>query len=125
MLRSILDLGDVWVEEIMIHRKDVLAIDVAQPAAKIVEEVLASPFTRLPLWQDDPDNIVGVLHVKPLLRAVQAANGRDLDQLVVRDIAPPPWFFPDPKNGVQGKSVAVVAVVAGRRHIKKKKHYPY
>jgi Mg2+/Co2+ transporter CorB len=95
MLRSILDLGDVWVEEIMIHRKDVLAIDVDQPPAKIVEEVLASPFTRLPLWQEDPDNIVGVLHAKALLRAVQAAGGRDLDKLDVRAIASAPWFIPD------------------------------
>lgn len=95
MLRSILDLGDVWVEEIMVHRKDVLAIDVDQPAAKIVEEVLASPFTRLPLWQDDPDNVVGVLHAKALLRAVQAAGGKDLDKLDVRAIAAPPWFIPD------------------------------
>src|SRR3546814_6546704 len=61
----------------------------------MVEEVLASPFTRLPLWQDDPDNIVGVLHVKALLRAVQAANGRELDKLDVRAIATPPWFIPD------------------------------
>ena len=95
MLRSILDLGDVWVEEIMIHRKDVLAIDVDQPPAKIVEAVLASPFTRLPLWQEDPDNIVGVLHAKALLRAVQAAGGRDLDKLDVRAIASAPWFIPD------------------------------
>src|SRR3546814_15704702 len=64
----------------------------------MVEEVLASPFTRLPLWQDDPDNIVGVLHVKALLRAVQAANGRQLDKLDVRAIATPPWFIPDPTD---------------------------
>jgi len=95
MLRSILDLGDVWVEEIMIHRKDVAAIDVDQPAAKIVEEVLSSPFTRMPLWQEDPDNVVGVLHAKALLRAVQAAGGKDLDKLDVRAIAAPPWFIPD------------------------------
>jgi Mg2+/Co2+ transporter CorB len=95
MLRSILDLGDVWVEEIMVHRKDVLAIDIDQPPQKIVEAVLASPFTRLPLWQDDPDNIVGVLHAKALLRAVQAAGGQDLDRLDVRAIAAPPWFIPD------------------------------
>jgi len=95
MLRSILDLGDVWVEEIMIHRKDVLAIDIDQPPQKIVEAVLASPFTRLPLWQDDPDNIVGVLHAKALLRAVQAAGGQDLDKLDVRVVAAPPWFIPD------------------------------
>jgi len=94
MLRSILDLGDVWVEEIMIHRKDVVAVDIDQPPSKIVEEVLASPFTRMPLWEDDPDNVVGVLHAKALLRAVQAA-GNDLDQLDVRAIASAPWFIPD------------------------------
>src|SRR3546814_20101569 len=71
MLRSILDLGDVWVEEIMIHRKDVGAIDVDQPPAKIVEEVLSSPFHRMPLWQEDPDNLVGVLHATALQRAGQ------------------------------------------------------
>ncbi|MEO3427246.1 HlyC/CorC family transporter [Pelagibius sp. CAU 1746] len=94
MLRSILDLGDVWVEEIMIHRKDVVAIDVDLPAAQIVEAVLASPFTRIPLWQEDPDNIVAVLHAKALLRAVQAAS-TDLDKLDVRAIAAAPWFIPE------------------------------
>ena len=94
MLRSILDLGDVWVEEIMMHRKEVVAIDVDQPPAKIVEEVLASPFTRIPLWRDDPDNIVGVLHAKALLRAVQAA-GADPEKLDVMAIAAAPWFIPE------------------------------
>ncbi|WP_193368570.1 HlyC/CorC family transporter [Pelagibius marinus] len=94
MLRSILDLGDVWVEEIMVHRKEVVAIDVDLPPAEIVEAVLASPFTRIPLWQEDPDNIVAVLHVKALLRAVQAA-GTDLDKLDVKAIAAAPWFIPE------------------------------
>ncbi len=94
MLRSILDLGDVWVEEIMVHRKDVVAIDLNQSPEKIVEEVLASPFTRLPLWQDDPDNIVAMLHAKALLRAVQAA-GSDLDKLDVKAVASAPWFIPE------------------------------
>lgn len=95
MLRSILDLGDVWVEEIMVHRKDVVAIDVDLPPSEIVEAVLASPFTRIPLWQEDPDNIVAVLHVKALLRAVQAAAGTDLDKLDVKAIAASPWFIPE------------------------------
>ncbi len=94
MLRSILDLGDVWVEEIMIHRKDVVAIDIDQPPAKIVEEVIASPFTRLPLWRDDPDNIVAVLHAKALLRAVQAAS-TNLEELDIMAVATAPWFIPE------------------------------
>src|SRR3546814_11731440 len=78
----------------MIHRKDVGAIDVDQPPAKIVEEVLSSPFTRMPLWQEDPDNMVGVLHAKALLRAVQAV-GNDLDKLDLRAVPTAPWFIPD------------------------------
>jgi Mg2+/Co2+ transporter CorB len=94
MLRSILDLADVEVSEIMTHRNKVVSIDSGQPAARIVEEVLASPHTRLPLWEDGPDNIVGVLHAKALLRAVQAHEGK-LAELAVREIATPPWFIPE------------------------------
>jgi len=93
MLRSILDLADVYVEEIMTHRKNVVTIDIDQPAARIVEEVLASPYTRLPLWRNNPDNIVGVLHAKALLRAVHAQP--DLEHLDLLAIAGTPWFIPE------------------------------
>ena len=94
MLRSVLDLADVNVEEIMTHRSGVATIDVGQPTQKLVEEVLASPYTRIPLWRDDPDNIVGVLHAKALFRAVQAKQG-DLADLDVLAHATAPWFIPD------------------------------
>jgi Mg2+/Co2+ transporter CorB len=94
MLRSILDLGEVTVVEVMTHRRQMVTIDAELPPADIVDAALASPFTRLPLWQDEPDNIVGVVHAKSLLRAVRAAKGplsaRDLDQVVTK-----PWFVPD------------------------------
>ena len=94
MLRSILDLADIDVEEIMIHRSNMATIDASQPVGKIVDEVLASPYTRLPLWRDDPDNIVGVLHAKALLRAVHTHQA-DLDQLDIVEIANDPWFIPE------------------------------
>jgi magnesium and cobalt exporter, CNNM family len=93
MLRSILDLADVAVADILTHRKKVVSIDAELPPAQLVEEVLQSPHTRLPLWQDRPDNIVGVLHVKALLRAVHALA--ELDKLDVLTIANPPWFIPE------------------------------
>lgn len=93
MLRSILDLGDVEVAEIITHRKRVISIDADLPPRRIVEEVLQSPHTRLPLWQDNPDNIVGVLHAKALLRAVEGLS--DIDTLDVLSIASAPWFIPD------------------------------
>ncbi len=94
MLRSILDLADVTVEEIMVHRQDVTAINADQSAERIVEEVLASPYTRLPIWRDNQDNIIGVLHVKALLRAVQSSGG-NLESLDVVQISNAPWFIPE------------------------------
>ena len=94
MLRSVLDLTDVNVEEIMTHRSGVETIDVGQPTKTLVDEVLASPYTRIPLWRDEPDNIVGVLHAKALFRAVQAKQG-DIADLDVLAHATAPWFIPE------------------------------
>jgi len=97
MLRSILDLADIDVEEIMVHRRNMATIDANQPVGKIVDDVLASPYTRLPLWRDDPDNIVGVLHAKALWRAVQTEKA-ELDRLDIVEIANTPWFIPESTN---------------------------
>jgi len=97
MLRSILDLADVDVEEVMVHRKNVNMIDVAQSIEQIVEEVLSSPHTRIPLWKDNPDNIVGVLHAKQLLRELTNLKG-DINRLDIEDISMDPWFIPDSTN---------------------------
>jgi Mg2+/Co2+ transporter CorB len=94
MLRSILELGDVEVEQVMTHRKGVVTVDAGCPAAEILELVVSSPFSRVPLWKDDPDNIVGVVHAKDLLRAIRTLEG-DLDKLDVVELASPPWFIPD------------------------------
>ena len=94
MLRSILDLAEVDVEEIMTHRSNVVTIDADLPPQQIVEEVLTSPYTRLPLWREDPDNIVGVIHAKALLREVQARKG-NLEGLDPQAIATNPWFIPE------------------------------
>ena len=99
MLRSVLDLAEVQVGEIMIHRKNVAMIDAGLPPEKVVAEVLASPFTRLPLWREKPDNMVGVLHAKALLRAVRARGEsrqeRDLNGLDIVALAAKPWFIPE------------------------------
>ncbi|MFQ5763735.1 MAG: HlyC/CorC family transporter [Rhodospirillales bacterium] len=94
MLRSVLDLGEVQVGEIMVHRKNVIAVDADLPPERVVAEVLESPYTRIPLWRDDPDNIVGVVHAKPLLREV-LARGQDLSGLDVLALAADPWFIPE------------------------------
>ncbi len=99
MLRSVLDLAEVQVSEIMVHRKDVAMINADQPVDKIVEEVLASPFTRIPLWRGQPENIVGLLHAKALLRAVRdmddSLSKEDLANIDVSSLAALPWFIPE------------------------------
>lgn len=94
MLRSILDLDDVEVEMVMRHRKEVTALDADLPASRIVDEALSSPYTRIPLWRGQPDNVVAVLHAKELARAVRAHEG-DLDALKIDKVASNPWFVPE------------------------------
>ncbi|PIW30645.1 MAG: hypothetical protein COW30_01735, partial [Rhodospirillales bacterium CG15_BIG_FIL_POST_REV_8_21_14_020_66_15] len=94
MLRSVLDLADVEVGEIMVHRSSVHALNADLPAVDLIAAVLDSPYTRIPLWQGEPDNIVGVLHSKALFRAVNAV-GDDPSGLDVKAIAAEPWFIPE------------------------------
>ncbi len=97
MLHSVLDLGEVTVEEVMVHRRNVTMIDADEPPAAIVTQVLASPYTRIPLWRGEPDNIVGVIHVKELFRAVKAGDGV-LEGLDVAELAVKPWFVPESRT---------------------------
>ncbi|TAL01050.1 MAG: HlyC/CorC family transporter [Rhodospirillaceae bacterium] len=94
MLRSVLDLADVTVGEIMIHRQKTVTVDADLPAAEIIEQVASSPYSRIPLWRGEPDNIVGVLHAKALLRACGPAGAQD-GHIDVVAIAAPPWFVPE------------------------------
>jgi Mg2+/Co2+ transporter CorB len=94
MLGSILDLDAVSVEDVMVHRKDMNMFDVSQPAGWLFEEVIKSPHTRLPLWKDNPENIVGVLHAKDVLRALKG-KGMNADKLRISHIMTKPWFVPE------------------------------
>src|SRR3546814_17579683 len=95
MLRSILDLADVEVSEIMTHRRNVRMLDADAPLGDLLEQVMDSPFTRLPLYKGDSDNIVGVLHVKALLKAIRAHGGSAPHDLKIVEIANAPWLIPD------------------------------
>ncbi|HQS83943.1 MAG: hypothetical protein B7Y25_03380 [Alphaproteobacteria bacterium 16-39-46] len=94
MINSILDLDSVTVDEIIVHRKNVTMLNADLPPSEIVDQVLKSPYTRLPLWKNNPDNIVGVLHVKELLRAVRS-HKEPLEKMDILKIATKPWFIPE------------------------------
>jgi Mg2+/Co2+ transporter CorB len=94
ILGGLIDLRELTVADVMIHRTDVIMADAADPPAKILEEVLARPITRLPLWQNTPENIVGILQVQDLFRAIYTA-GNDVTKIDVMTLARPAWFVPE------------------------------
>ncbi len=94
MLGGVLDLQELEVADVMIHRKNMEMVDAGQSNDVIVQEVLKSAHTRLPLWREDLENIVGVLHQKDLLRALSRVNW-DASKLDVEEIALRPWFVPE------------------------------
>ena len=98
MLRSILDLGEVTVEEIMTHRRNVSMINADLPLEEILDELLESSFTRLPLYRGDPDEIIGILHGKALLRAIRGFPGENMSELDIVEVANEPWFIPESSN---------------------------
>lgn len=90
-LRGALDLSELTLADVMIHRKAMKMIDADLPPREIIAQAMASSHTRMPLWKDEPENIVGVLHARDLLRAI-SEHGRDgVDAM---QVARPPWFTP-------------------------------
>ena len=97
MLGAVLDLSGMDVSEVMVHRKAIVMLDADLPSRELIAEALNAPHTRMPLFKDDPDNIVGVIHARDLLKAV-AANGGKADNIDVMAIARQPWFIPETTN---------------------------
>ena len=94
MLGGILDLKDLQVSDVMIHRKNMTMIDGDMPPDDVLDRVLSQPHTRLPVYKGDPDNIVGLLHAKDLLRAMSRNQG-NIKGVNVMALAAKPWFIPD------------------------------
>lgn len=95
MLGGVLDIGQMTVSEIMIHRSNIIAINIDLPTEKIVEKALLSnPHTRIPLWKDNQDNIIGVLHIRDLLKALYE-NNNNAKKINISSLISQPWFVPE------------------------------
>ena len=94
MMGGLLDLRDLTVSDVMVHRTEMVTVDADEPPEEIVNAVLKAEFTRIPLWRKTPENIVGILHAKDLLRALNKADG-DTSKIDIMAIVLPPWFVPD------------------------------
>ncbi|WP_310621781.1 HlyC/CorC family transporter [Flexibacterium corallicola] len=98
---GLLDLAELEVSDVMVHRTKLVAINGGLPAEEIVQEVLSSPYTRIPVWKDNPDNFIGLLHVKNVLRALAAVKG-DFEKFDLSEVIAPLWFVPD-TTSLQGQ----------------------
>jgi Mg2+/Co2+ transporter CorB len=94
MLGGLLDLRELQVSDVMVHRTEMVMLNADLPPDELVREVLATEFTRIPLWRERPENIIGVLHAKDLLRAIRASEG-DTSRVDVSTIMLPPWYVPE------------------------------
>jgi Mg2+/Co2+ transporter CorB len=95
MLGSILDLNEVEIHSVMTHRKQLEMIDADLPVHEIIKRVINSSHSRLPFWSDNPDNIIGVLHCKDMMRLLATTDDRKLTSESVLALLSPPWFVPD------------------------------
>ena len=94
MIGAILDLGELRIADVMIHRKNMMSVDADQTPHQILDAVMQTHHTRVPLWRGNPENIIGVLHTKDMAHAFIDHGGR-LDGIDLVGLAAKPWFVPD------------------------------
>ena len=94
MLKSVLDLDEIQVYDVMNHRKNLFSLDISTPSAEIISKLIDCPFSRVPLYQEKPDNIVGVIRVRHLLKAAIEKQGR-FEEIDIKKLMSKPWFIPD------------------------------
>lgn len=94
LIGGVLDLSEMDVADVMVHRRSMLTLNADLPARELISQAVEARHSRIPLWREEPDNLVGVLHVKDLARAMAAHEG-DLDSLDISGLIRKPWFVPD------------------------------
>jgi Mg2+/Co2+ transporter CorB len=94
MLRSILDLGETTIEKVMTHRKTMEVLNAGGSIDELIDQAMISAYTRIPLYQDKPENIVGILHTKLLIKQIRANQGNKSNVDITAAVSEP-WFVPE------------------------------
>ena len=94
MSGGILDLPDVNVEDVMVHRKNITALNIDEIDEKKIIEILSSPYSRIPVWEKSTDNFIGLLNIKSLIKE-SVESDDDLKNINIRKILSKPWFVPE------------------------------
>lgn len=95
MINNIFDFDDKNAEEIATHRKDIVAVPINISVEELINIVTTEKFTRIPVYEEDIDNIIGILHIKDFMNAI-INNGKDKFDL--RNIIMEPFFVPSTKK---------------------------
>ena len=91
MLKSILDLDEITVGSIMIPRKDIFSLPVKITYNDLLEQLENSPHSRIPIWEKNPENIIGVFHVRRLI----SYKNSDSKKFNIKSLCQKPWFIPE------------------------------
>jgi magnesium and cobalt exporter, CNNM family len=94
MITGVLDLRELKVGDVMTHRKVMMTVSADQSAEEVVRALISTHHARVPVWRGQPENIVGVLHTKDMVRAV-LGNRAAFEGLDIRTLIAPPWFVPE------------------------------
>ena len=91
MLKSILDLDDITVGSIMIPRKDIFSLPSDIQYNELIVKLKNSPHSRIPIWEKNPENIIGVFHIRKLIEL----KSNDLKTFNINSLCQKPWFIPE------------------------------
>ena len=93
MVTGVLDLSDISVEDVMVHRSKMFIVNINDDPKEIIKKIINSPFTRIPVWQNNDENIIGIIHSKNLLKILYSNNKITQSQIIESLIKP--WFIPE------------------------------
>ncbi len=94
MLSSVLDLAETEISQIMTHRRNLFSLDINRNKEELIREILTSSHSRIPLWQKEPEDIIGVIHVKDLINALREKDNKT-EEVDIAQVMSKPWFIPE------------------------------
>ena len=91
MLKSILDLDDITVGSIMVPRKDIFSLPSNIQYNELINKLNNSPHSRIPIWEKNPENIIGIFHIRKLIE-IKADEFKTFN---IKSLCQKPWFIPE------------------------------
>jgi Mg2+/Co2+ transporter CorB len=95
MVKGILDLSVIGIEDVMVHRSNMFTVNIDDDANNIISAVINSPYTRIPVWKNDAENIIGIIHAKNLLRLISTKKNLPILNEDIKKTLLEPWFVPE------------------------------